>query len=126
MKLVDYEMQSISSRLTEDDQRSSSASSSTTRKPIAVVQLPCSICLKKSHRLIVCDHCQSDICELCTEKHYEPITNQLQERWIHCKAKFEQINQHVGRKSHPIREDEIIGVFRIIASESHGSKRKIG
>lgn len=115
MKLVDYEINSISSRLTEDDQRSSSGVSSNTRKPIAVVQPPCSICQNKFHRLIFCEHCQSDICELCTEKHYEQITNQLEERWMDCKAKFEQINQNVGRKSIAMRLEEIIGVFRIIA-----------
>ena len=108
MKLVDYEINSISSRLTEDDQRSVSIASSNTRKQIAVVQPPCSICQKKFNLLIFCDHCQSDICELCTEKHYERITNQLQERWIHCRAKFEQINQNVGMESNIIRREMII------------------
>lgn len=95
MKLVDYEINSISSRLTEDDV---SIASSNTRKQIAVVQPPCSICQKKSNLLIFCDHCQSEICELCMEQHYERITNQLEQRWIHCKGKFEQINQNVGRE----------------------------
>ena len=99
MKLVDYEIHSISSRLSEEDNRSVSSNHllSNTRKQVAVAQPPCSICQKKTNLLVLCEHCQSDICELCMEEHYQRITNQLQEGWKHCRAKFEQINQNVGR-----------------------------
>jgi tRNA A37 N6-isopentenylltransferase MiaA len=45
--------------------------------------------------IILCEHCQLDICELCMEKHYQIITNSLQKKWSECKDKFEQINEHV-------------------------------
>lgn len=96
MKLVEYEIHSISSRLTEEDNDNISIVSNT-RKQVAVAQPPCSICQKKSNLLVVCEHCQSDICELCIEEHYQRITDQLQEKWTHCKAKFKQINENVGR-----------------------------
>jgi len=45
--------------------------------------------------IILCEHCKSDICELCMEKHYQVITDLLHDKWIQCKEKFEQINEHV-------------------------------
>jgi hypothetical protein len=45
--------------------------------------------------IILCEHCQSDICELCMEKHYQIITDLLHDKWNQCKEKFDQINEHV-------------------------------
>jgi len=92
-KIVDYDITSISSR--EDNTNNVSISSSNQRKQVAVAQPPCSICKKKSNLIILCEHCKTDICELCMEKHYQIISDQLQEKWIQSKEKFEQINEHV-------------------------------
>ena len=103
-KLVDYDCTSISSRITDEDhlhdhQTSLSTSISTSlptiRKQVAVAQPPCSICKKKSNLIILCEHCKSDICELCMEKHYQILTDTLNNKWIQCKEKFDQINQYV-------------------------------
>ena len=45
--------------------------------------------------IILCQHCKTDICELCMEKHYEIIGDVLQNKWMQCKEKFDQINEHV-------------------------------
>ncbi|CAF2928693.1 unnamed protein product [Rotaria sp. Silwood2] len=104
-KLVDYDSISISSPRTEDDVNpndqqtplsiSSSSLPPTARKQVAVAQPPCTICKKKSNMIILCEHCNSDICELCMEKHYQIITDKLNNKWIQCKEKFDQINEHV-------------------------------
>ncbi|CAF0784797.1 unnamed protein product [Rotaria sordida] len=104
-KLVDYDLISISSPRTEDDINpndqqiplsiASSSIHSTARKQVAVAQPPCTICKKKSNMIILCEHCNSDICELCMEKHYQIITDTLHDKWIQCKEKFDQINEHV-------------------------------
>lgn len=111
-KLVDYDESSISSHLTEEEEEDNnnynnsndyqtnfSASSSSLlpnpRKQVAVAQPPCSICKKKSHMIILCEHCKSDICEICMEKHRQIITDILHNKWMQCKEKFEQINEHV-------------------------------
>lgn len=104
-KLVDYDSFSVSSIRTEDDKNhneqqsisliSSSSFNLNMRKQVAVAQPPCSICKKKTNIIILCEHCKSDICELCMEKHYQMITDLLHEKWTQCKEKFEQINEHV-------------------------------
>ncbi|CAF0755923.1 unnamed protein product [Rotaria sp. Silwood1] len=109
-KLVDYDSISISSPQTEDDinpndqQTALSISSSslplTTRKQVAVAQPPCTICKRKSNMIILCEHCNSDICELCMEKHYQIIIDILHDKWIQCKKKFDQINEHVFLSHH--------------------------
>ena len=90
----------MSTRLTEEDdsndhQTASSNPPCNTRKQVAVAQPPCSICKKKIHLIILCEHCQCDICELCLEKHYQVTTDLLQDKWMQCKTKFEQINERV-------------------------------
>jgi len=104
-KLVDYDLTSISPPLTEEDnnlndhQTALSTSSTSflpiTRKQVAVAQPPCTICKKKSNMIILCEHCKSDICELCIEQHYQMITDTLHDKWKQCKEKFDEINEHV-------------------------------
>lgn len=65
------------------------------RKTVAVAQPPCSICKKKTSLVELCQHCQSDICELCMEKHYDGLTESFQQKWMECLKKFHQINAHV-------------------------------
>ncbi|UJR35745.1 hypothetical protein I4U23_028494 [Adineta vaga] len=104
-KLVDYDVISNSPSLIEDNnnindhQTTISTLSSTIlsnrRKQVAVAQPPCTICKKKSHMIILCEHCKCDICELCIEQHYQSIADVLDDKWKQCKEKFHQINEHV-------------------------------
>jgi hypothetical protein len=79
----------------QDHSRGSAVVVPTERKTVAVAQPPCSICKKKSSLVVLCEHCQSDICELCMAKHYEVLTESLQHKWMECQKKFHQINAHV-------------------------------
>lgn len=101
-KLVDYDSNSLSSQIAEEewnadvsDSLASSNLCSVSRKQVAVAQPPCTICKKKSNTIVLCEHCKSDICELCMEKHYQMITDMLQNKWTQCKEKFNQINEYV-------------------------------
>ncbi|CAF1074737.1 unnamed protein product [Adineta ricciae] len=109
-KLVDYDVDCTSPSAIEEDTRfndhqtSISVCSSNIRKQVAVAQPPCTICKKKSHLIVLCEHCQCDICELCIGQHYQSITDVLHEKWKQCKDKFHQINEHV-LLSHQNRTD---------------------
>ena len=83
----------------ENERRTISSSnlSSTTNKQAVLVQPPCTICKTKSNIIILCKHCQSDICELCMSKHYQIITDTLHDQWMKCKEKFNRINENVVR-----------------------------
>ncbi|CAF1358732.1 unnamed protein product [Adineta steineri] len=109
-KLVDYDVTSILSPVTEEDNNlndhqtivstTTTASLSSnhlpiTRKQVAVAQPPCAICKKKSNMIILCEHCKCDICEICIEQHYQMITDVLEDKWKQCKEKFNRINDHV-------------------------------
>lgn len=67
---------------------------SSRKAQIAVVQPPCSICKMKTNPIVLCQHCQNDICEICINKHYKLIIDLLQTQWKECREKFETINQH--------------------------------
>ena len=49
----------------------------------------------KTNLIVLCQHCQNDICEIFITKHYELVANVLQTQWKQCRDKFENINQHV-------------------------------
>ncbi|CAF4121240.1 unnamed protein product, partial [Rotaria magnacalcarata] len=136
-KVVDYDSISISSQRTEQDTNPndqhasisvvSSSLPSTLRKQVAVAQPPCTICKKKSNMIILCEHCKSDICEFCMEKHYQIISDMLSDKWIQCKEKFNQINSHVAlsHKNKTIAVSKLDAIRKTIEERSKNLKHII-
>lgn len=125
-KLVQYELSSNSSHLSDEIPSEPIVSfasfrlSSMERKPVAVAQPPCNLCQKKSNLIVLCEHCQADICELCMKKHYEILTDTLEKKWIECEKKFHQINAYVCRFSHHFRDQSRCN--HVFSALSHHNK----